>query len=323
MESEKIVATLTTKAFELALAAYIDENKPDPIAKRQLESWRLHWENIDAETAEWRDLFGEGDACNTFFDGNQNLTHQLQGNLTIQSEYLSVQLQFCCAWSRFVDKDPSSLLSVSSNSTKVSNNGMLLYSCRVHSAELCEHPKNTDDDNKTNRKIRQKIIKRLQQDSYIAKLLTMNNTTNQQQRQKPSSLVDSVLAKARIHVDDSKFVLEERVDVSETIAEALRRALWSSTESSLDMIEVLLALPSLPGTQHNSNSSTQSSSMSFTATTPLANRAKLRLLEDAMLDECEKEGEGELIQELSIVENGKDAIKQTGKANDSNQQKRH
>jgi hypothetical protein len=43
--------TLTTEAFQSALANYIDETKPDPIVKRQLESWTLTWENEETETA--------------------------------------------------------------------------------------------------------------------------------------------------------------------------------------------------------------------------------------------------------------------------------
>jgi hypothetical protein len=71
----------------------------------------------------------------------------------------------------------------------------------------------------------------------------------------------------------------------------------------LDLIELILALPSLPGTYHHHDHhhrNHQEHQSIDDTTTPLANRAKLRLLEDAMLDECEKEGEGELIQELTI-----------------------
>ena len=55
-------------------------------------------------------------------------------------------------------------------------------------------------------------------------------------------------------------------------------------------MEVILALPSLPC----------QSTARVSTTTRLANRAKLRLLEDAMLDECEKEGDDEIIEDLTI-----------------------
>ena len=126
------------------------------------------------------------------------------------------------------------------------------------------------------------MISRLRQDSYIAKLLDLeeNSTT-------------VCLAQASIYVNAAKFELEERVDVSEIVAEALRRALWSSTITSLDMVEVILALPSLP-------CRSAATPTTKTKTTRLANRAKLRLLEDAMMDECEKEGDDQLIQDLNI-----------------------
>jgi hypothetical protein len=81
---------------------------------------------------------------------------------------------------------------------------------------------------------------------------------------------------------------EERVDVVDHVAESLRRAVFSQAESSLDVIEMLLALPILPMSVHD------------IAPCPLADRAKLRLLEDAMFDACEREGEDEIIGDLQI-----------------------
>jgi hypothetical protein len=311
--------TLTTEAFQSALANYIDETKPDPIVKRQLESWTLTWENEEAETpaaaaaaaAAVEDLFGDNNDDNGDKDTSdlwRNLNHRLQGSLTIQGEYVSVKLQFGCAWKGFDDSNTTAAAAAAAAAATTTtttkemtkkasnNNGILLYCCRVCSAKLVNPSDSVD---KTERKIRQKMMQRLQQDSYISKLLALGS----QKKSTDTPTFDPTLAKARIHVNETKFVLEERVDVSETVAEALRRALWSSAESSLDMVEVLLALPALPGTNHQPKNSSNSQS---TTTTPLANRAKLRMLEDAMVDECEKEGEGELIQELSIDETKRD-----------------
>jgi hypothetical protein len=293
--------TLTTEAFQSALANYIDETKPDPIVKRQLESWTLTWENEETETATTvEDLFGGNNDDNGDKDTPdlwRDLNHRLQGSLTIQGEYVSVKLQFGCAWRSFDDNNTTAATTTKETTKKSSNNnGILLFSCRVRSAKFLNPSDSVD---KTERKIRQKMMQRLQQDSYISKLLALGS----QKKSTDTPTFDPTLAKARIHVNETKFVLEERVDVSETVAEALRRALWSSAESSLDMVEVLLALPALPGTNHQPKNSSNSQS---TTTTPLANRAKLRMLEDAMVDECEKEGEGELIQELSIDETKRD-----------------
>ena len=81
---------------------------------------------------------------------------------------------------------------------------------------------------------------------------------------------------------------EERVDVIDSVAEGLRRGVFSSAESSLDVTELLLSLPFLPGSAHK------------VVHCPLADRAKLRLLEDAMFDACEREGEDEIIDDLKI-----------------------
>jgi hypothetical protein len=298
--------TLTTEAFQVALERYIDETKPDPLARRQLESWTMKWENgmdnastptLEEELIDNRDDgYVSGDSVDVF-------THRVLGTLIIQGDYVVVKLQFHCAWSHAGDTTTTTTCS----SSQKSNDGILVYSCRVHSAKFCDK---SDNDDKKEQKIRQKTISRLQQDTYLAKLVTMGNTqpssstfttttTTTTATTTVSSLDPLFLAKAKIHVDQTKNIMEERVDVSDIVAEALRRAVWNSSESSLDLVELILALPSLPGTRHHHHQGSSKENQHF-ETSPLADRAKLRLLEDAMLDECEKEGEGDLIQELSI-----------------------
>ena len=280
VEAEQQVI-LESSAFQRALASYIDDNKPDPIMRRQLEAWKLEWTTTDIENAEGNERsknggggdFKQVEAAAPAFDSSK--ANVIRGTLTIQGEYVSVVLRMECSWNH-PDKE--------SDDVKMSD-GLFTFSCAVDSAKILDKTSSEDED-KVDRKIRKKMIQRLKQDSYIAKLLALDKP------QQPSAF-DPYLAKAKIHVHQARNILEERVDVSETIAEAIRRAIWSSAESSLDVIEVMLALPSLPGSSHKNT---------IEKTTPLANRAKLRLLEDAMLDECEKEGEGELIQELSIVD---------------------
>ena len=87
--------------------------------------------------------------------------------------------------------------------------------------------------------------------------------------------------------------------VSEDICEAIKRAVWSSAESPLDVFEMLVQLPLLPIVEHASLDPSKNNGQKMT-TTPLANRAKLRLLEDAMCDACEKEGDNELLDDLQI-----------------------
>lgn len=108
-----------------------------------------------------------------------------------------------------------------------------------------------------------KIKNRLAKDDYIRKI-------NHKQ----------LICQADIdHTNDS---MEERFFTDEEIAEAVRRAVWS-TADRIDIIDLLgrLYLPS-------------------SSSGDLGNRARLRLLEDAMYDACEQEGEEELVEELQI-----------------------
>lgn len=194
-------------------------------------------------------------------------SHFLHGHLEIGGEYLVVSLPIVCAW-----------LS-GKNSPKT---GQLYYSCHARArfwtqSEL-QQQQQQHGSSKVPDKIRSKMISRLREDAYISKLLLAKE-------QEPV-----LLAQAKISVDDHGG-LEERVDVSEDPCEAIKRAVWSQAESPLEMVEILLQFPCLPTTIHNDT---------MTTTTPLAIRAKLRLLEDAMVDACEQEGEGEMLDDLKI-----------------------
>ena len=114
--------------------------------------------------------------------------------------------------------------------------------------------------------------KRLEKDDYIKKLT---------HGREPDVCV------ARIQ-QSSPIDLEERVDCHEDVGEAIRRAVFSSADSALDVFEVIVNLPCLPTAKH-----------------ALARRAKLRLLEDAMCGACEQEGEDELVSDLDLEEEPK------------------
>eukprot|EP00980_Cylindrotheca_fusiformis_P003319 scaffold746_cov123-Cylindrotheca_fusiformis.AAC.7 len=189
-------------------------------------------------------------------------SHAIEGTLQIVGDYMVVSLIVLCCW---FSQPPSPKF------------GKLYFSCHVRA-------KFTDNDklDKVQTRINSKVTKRLAKDSYIAKLLTTNKS-------------GILLAQAKIHVEEND--LEERVDVSEQVSEAVKRAIWSSAESPLDVIELILQFPFLPTTLHKS----------LSATTELANRAKLRLLEDAMVDACEQEGEDHILEDLDISTDKLDA----------------
>jgi hypothetical protein len=182
---------------------------------------------------------------------------------------------------------------------------------RNKSSASSTNDNNNDDDSsaakkndKAQDKIRTKMMARLREDSYISKHLLLLP------QQKDDGKTPPVLwAQANIQVDATD--LEERVHVSEDVSEAIKRAVWSSAETPLDVIELVLNLPCLPTTTTDKSH--------IMTTTPLANRAKLRLLEDAMVDACEKEGEDDLIEDLKI--SGKTKKEEPESSSNNNPQK--
>jgi hypothetical protein len=88
--------------------------------------------------------------------------------------------------------------------------------------------------------------------------------------------------------DSVSYQYEERVHTDGTVAEAIRRCVWSTNHEMMDIFDLLLQLPWLPTTTTTTtrNSSTHDNT-DQAAVTLLANRLQLRLLEDAMVDACE------------------------------------
>ena len=123
--------------------------------------------------------------------------------------------------------------------------------------------------NKKAKKMSAGVIQRLCDDPYVKPLLERG----------------AVLCEAHIRIQGDE--LEERVRVEEDALEGTRRCIYSHAEDTLSVLELLVSLPYLP-----SNS--------------LAQRAKLRLLEDAMVDACERAGEDELLDDLSLNEKESD-----------------
>jgi hypothetical protein len=120
-------------------------------------------------------------------------------------------------------------------------------------------------------KIRATMRARLKEDDYIKKLLLGENT--------------AVLCEATITVDEPEHKLEEKVYINDDGLEAFRRCIYSRGDDSLAVMELLASLDFLK-----------------TPGCPLGKRAKLRLLEEAMADACEKQVEEEFLVELAIFD---------------------
>jgi hypothetical protein len=154
------------------------------------------------------------------------------------------------------------------------------------------------------------MLDRLRSDDYISKLLVHNNNDINKEQQDYDSFPknsSNELCQASICVQEQNHQLEERVHVNEVVAEAIRRAVFSTADAPLDVFDILCRFPLLP-CQHQSPDNDRDAGESSqgttttTTTTLLANRAKLRLLEDAMYDACENEEEEQVIDQLQIQE---------------------
>lgn len=148
--------------------------------------------------------------------------------------------------------------------------GRLEFTCRV----AIQETSTTDSDSN----VHKRMLKRLRKDDYIQKLFSDK---------------DVILCQATIEKKPDE--LEERVYTAEVVAEGVRRAVWSSAESTMDVLDLVIQyFPLLP-----------SKASRLSLTTALADRAQLRLMEDVMCDACEKEGEDELVSDLAITKKQK------------------
>jgi hypothetical protein len=288
-KSTTATVLLSTEEFHDAIRRYIDDNKPDPLCQKQLQGWVLHWTNVTNDCEEEEDVPNG----NTFH-------HQINGTLNIQGDYMVIVLHVKCQW-----RSPNNKHSDDNNDTQ--KYGDLCFSCHVSGRFLThaeQHQRTGQQNNpstatstvkgRPNNKIVSKMEAKLKGDAFISKLLLQppsadcakggvnpklaSSSTSSSSSSSSSSIL---LAQAEIHF--TAINLEERVTVSEDVCEAIQRAVWPMAESPLEVVDLLLNLPFLP-----------------TTLTPLANRAKLRLLEDALCDACEKEGDDDLLEELQI-----------------------
>lgn len=375
---------LDTSNFRVALERYIDENKPDPIVRKQIEKWEFNYTNNNNNNS---------DNDKPFRDHDNNIlpfepTDVLDGQLQWIGDYMVAEIHLLCCWEDHdnngddADGDGSDdddnqkkgkkkkkekkkkrkkkenkrrrETEVKNDIDEDNDNGndnknddeeksSLYFALRTNvrfRSAAAEKPQ--DKEMKAEEKVRSKMVQRLRDDKYIRHILSAssseedddddddegkrkNNTTNTTTTTPPLLVL---LCEAQIQVrtipldpilmaflspeqrtqQQLQQHLEERVDVVDTVAEGLHRALFSSAHyGSLDVMDLLLSLPLLPTrihiNQHEDAEIIQQEKKKkgMMIHCPLADRTKLRLLEDAMFDACEREGEEELIDELRIA----------------------
>jgi hypothetical protein len=184
--------------------------------------------------------------------------------------------------------------------------------------EANDHEENSQKLNRkersTSRKLRSGMIKRLRADPFIRSLLLDEDKSG-------AAASDGVLLCEALIQQNSKrehdaksrsMKCEERVNVNSECIEGIRNAILSHCEDNLDVLEMLLRMPYLPRSDVILNKNEESSSNEKTyqeILQCLSGRALLRILEDAMFDACEKEGEDEMLDDLNISDNVDDEDK--------------
>ncbi|GKY91014.1 hypothetical protein MPSEU_000074200 [Mayamaea pseudoterrestris] len=257
------VDTSIETSITQAVNKYLEDNHGslDPIAKRQIKSWNFEWTSAGPLTDE---------PIGTTLRPSDTFSGQLTWKIGNSEHPIHLVLSSSCVW------------------TETS----LDWTCRVR-AEVAQPPTETKQ-----RKIFKRLLERLEKDDYISKLF-VNGKKKDKERdanddvgEDDSSPDGPILAEASIRTPNSG--LEERVFTDPDVAEGLRRSIWNTAQDPIDILEfVIQYLPLLPCV----GSSLEQRQPSMTK---LANRAALRLLEDAMCDACEREGEEELVQDLHI-----------------------
>jgi hypothetical protein len=318
--------TITTELFLQCLQQYIENEKPDLLQKKQLESWNMTWTNDDDYTNDETDTNTNIEGWDDFLQQSKSVAadvdttiYIVSGTLQIVTEYMIVYIITKCYWKGDI------------------NNGSIRFTCHVGTQPFSNT--DTDTGNTGNSiKSKQSMIHRLCSDEYIQKILFADK--NLERNKTNNNNVRDIVKLMTVTTNDDTFLLgtvfidrvqltvndwnsntldgnhntsstsqqkelknEERVYCNEHIGEALRRLLYSTSDASIDVLDIVFRFPYLPCTSGTSNSTGNSNTITTTTTTPLADRIQLRLLEEITYDACnnlESDNEEDIVDDLSI-----------------------
>ena len=301
----------STQDFIAALASHVDESKPDPLARRQIENLVLQWEpSSSTQQAE----------------SSSDPTKEIQevcGTLTLFGEYTSISISSNCKWRWNSIGEQGSGCAHAALSFRLVAAARFIPQSKHNRLEKerlqrTKDAEKTDDNNsskspkidrkeqRAQTKIRSGMIDRLKNDFYIKRLLDLDGGSStvsggkcdNEQVELQHRICEAEI-KESFNADGTVKELEERVDASEDALEGIRRAVLSHLDTNTSLLDLLLAFPYLI----NAQSATRKDGKGNDITLQLGHRAILRLLEDACIAACEKEGEDELLDELQICEN--------------------
>jgi len=281
---QKYIMKPNTADFQRAFENYFEESKPDVLVERQAKNIveRLQWsksvshrddEEVASGFQRLDNLCGTLTLARLITDGEDEVmddTEVVSINTVIRvhlkSSVFAKAGQFIFRLNVFAD-------------IPVSEDGNI-------QAEDNEKSKiKSQRRNRVRKKLASRIKQKLAKDSYIKTLLNANDEC-------PLLLCEVKI----ISQGTNGAELEERVDLRDEILEGIHRSTFSLMDDRLDLMELLASLPWLKDIVVDYSSIDNN----FEEIATLANRASLQLLEDALFDACEREGENELLEELTI-----------------------
>jgi len=289
--------SLSTDDFEVALVSHVHESKPDRLAQKQIKSLILEWGTSQTEQQ-------EGTA-----DANAE-TKRMCGTLTLYGDYMAVTISSDCSWTWMPYVEEADGCAIATLSFRLAASAKFIPQSQHKRLQMERLKRQGDDqspkvDRKEQRahtKIRAGMIDRLQKDFYIKRLLDPpdgdSKKSDQSQQQHTNTICEAEI-KESFGSDGKRKELEERVDVPEDVLEGIRRAILSHLDENTSVLDLLLCFPYLINTLIETRKDDKGNDISL----QLGHRAILRLLEDACIDACEKEGEDELL-DPSVLEKG-------------------
>jgi hypothetical protein len=302
--------------FAEALLRYIDETKPDLLARQQLSNLHLEWTPLRKTTNDNPSLNND--------DVNQN-SQRIEGELTVYGEYVVICLHVLCEWEWEWNSDESLLTRNSSSRMHLCmwvHGNLISKTDKERRRGKTQGEELTRKDQRINEKVQAKVIKRIQADPYIQRILNKESEPHGAKNEGTHLLCEALIKKTVVESKigdqtlDGKTPssdisdLEEKVYVSSDLLEGFKRSVCSKLDSNISAVEFLLEMPYLPKKYGFSNVLLENMTgkgychpfREPDMTEMLAGRIQLRILEDVTIDECEKEGENDLLSDLSLSE---------------------
>ena len=308
---------LCSSIFRRAVLRYIDEKKPDPLTRQQLSNLYFGWKHFRKRND---DVSSGSDG-----DKSQN-SATIDGCLSIYGSYIVVFLHVCCQWEcgRTIEPVDRRISTAQIHLCMWVEARFLSTEEKIKYQIGNEIEGMNQKERRAAAKMEAKVINRIQTDPYIRRILKkeiLSYTNDKSENllcevfiQRTANEVEVIVEKDTSSTGKTTKPdisnLEEKVFVSSDLLEALKRSLFSQFDSNISVMDFLLEMPYVPKKMELSkslvgNKSERSLHCPFKEndlTEMVSRRVHLRVLEDVAIDECEKEGENDLLSDLSLTD---------------------